>query len=46
MSFIDMIKKSVINEFTGTISVDKIFLSLLVAFLLGIFIVYIYKKNI
>lgn len=45
MSFIDMIKKSVINEFTGTISVDKIFLSLLVAFLLGIFIVYIYKKT-
>lgn len=45
MSFIDMIKKSVIEEFTGTISVDKIFLSLLVAFLLGVFIVYIYKKT-
>lgn len=45
MSFIDMIKKSVINEFTGTISVDKIFLSLLVAFALSIFIVYIYKKT-
>lgn len=45
MSFIDMIKKSVIEEFTGTISVDKIFFSLLVAFILGIFIVYIYKKT-
>lgn len=45
MSFIDMIKKSVLEEFTGTISVDKIVLSLLVAFLLSIFIVYIYKKT-
>lgn len=45
MSFVDMIKKSVIQEFTGTISVDKIVLSLLVAFILGIFIVYIYKKT-
>lgn len=45
MSFVDMIKKSVISEFTGTISVDKIFFSLLVAFLLSIFIVYVYKKT-
>ena len=45
MSFMDMIKKSVVSEFTGTITVDKILLSLLVAFVIGVFIVYIYKKT-
>jgi len=45
MSFMDMIKKSVISEFTGTITVDKILLSLLVAFVIGVFIVYVYKKT-
>lgn len=45
MTFIDMIKKSVISEFTGTISADKILLSLLTAFVIGIFIVFIYKKT-
>lgn len=45
MSFMDMIKKSVISEFTGTITVDKILLSLVVAFVIGVFIVFIYKKT-
>lgn len=45
MSFVDMIKKSVVAEFTGTISVDKILLSLAVAFVIGIFIVYVYRKT-
>lgn len=45
MSFTDMIKKSVIAEFTGTITVDKIFISLLVAFIIGVFIVLVYKKT-
>lgn len=45
MTFIDMIKKSVISQFTGTISADKILLSLLTAFVIGIFIVFIYKKT-
>lgn len=45
MSLRDMIKNSVLEQFTGTISVDKVILSLLVAFLLGVFIVYIYKKT-
>jgi len=45
MSFMDMIKKSVISEFAGTITVDKILLSLLVAFIIGVFIVFIYKKT-
>ena len=45
MSFIDLIKKSVISEFTGTISVDKIVFSLITAFIIGIFIIFIYKKT-
>ena len=45
MSFVDIIKKSVISEFTGTITVDKILISLLVAFIIGVFIVYIYRKT-
>lgn len=45
MSFIDMIKKSVVAEFTGTVSVDKVVLSLVIAFAIGVFIVYIYKKT-
>ena len=44
MTFIDMIKKSVISQFTGTISADKILLSLLTAFVIGVFIIFIYKK--
>lgn len=45
MSFVDIIKKSVISEFTGTITVDKILISLLISFVIGVFIVYIYKKT-
>ena len=45
MSFMDMIKKSVISEFTGTITVDKILISLVVAFIIGVFIVFVYKKT-
>lgn len=45
MSFVDMIKKSVVAEFTGTISVDKVLLSLIVAFVIGVFIIYVYKKT-
>lgn len=45
MSFVDMIKNSVVAEFTGTVSVDKILLSLIVAFVIGVYIIYIYKKT-
>lgn len=45
MSFLDTIKKSVIAEFTGTITVDKIVLSLLTAFVIAMFIIYVYKKT-
>lgn len=45
MNFVDLIKNSVISEFTGTISVDKIVFSLITAFIIGIFIIFIYKKT-
>jgi uncharacterized membrane protein YhiD involved in acid resistance len=45
MSFVDTIKKGVLSEFTGTLSIGDMALSLLVAFLIGIYIIYIYKKT-
>ena len=45
MSFVDTIEKSVLSEFTGTLSIGDIALSLLVAFLIGVYIIYIYKKT-
>jgi uncharacterized membrane protein YhiD involved in acid resistance len=45
MSFLDMIKKSVVEEFTGTISTGDLFFSLLTAFVAALFIIYVYKKT-
>ncbi len=45
MSFVDVIKKSVVNQFTGTISVQSILLSLITAFMISVFIIWIYKKT-
>lgn len=45
MGFLDVIKNSVVSEFTGTISADKILLSLITAFIISLYIVYIYKKT-
>ena len=45
MSFIDLIKKGVLEEFTGIVSIDQLVLSLLVAFVIGIYIIYIYRKT-
>ena len=45
MSIVDTIKKSVLDNFTGTISVGSMLLSLIVAFLIGIFIIYVYRKT-
>lgn len=45
MSVIDTIKKSVLSNFTGTITVTDMLLSLIVAFLIGVFIIYVYKKT-
>ena len=45
MSVVDTIKKSVLSNFTGTISVMDMMLSLIVAFMIGIFIIYVYRKT-
>ena len=45
MSVVDTIKKSVLANFTGTISAWDMILSLVIAFLIGIFIIYIYRKT-
>ena len=45
MGVVDVIKKSVLSNFTGTISVGDMLLSLVVAFLIGIFIIYVYRKT-
>ena len=45
MSFVDVIKKCVVNQFTGTISVQSILLSLITAFMISVFIIWIYKKT-
>lgn len=45
MNFVDVIKKSVISQFTGTISVQSIVLSLVTSFVISLFIIWIYKKT-
>ena len=45
MSVVDTIKKSVLSNFTGTISAGDMILSLVVAFIIGIFIIYVYRKT-
>lgn len=45
MKYIDVIKNSIIENFTGTISATQILLALLVSFFIGVFIVYIYRKT-
>ena len=45
MNIFDSIKNSVIGEFTGTIAVGEIFSSLIFAFLISIFIVFVYRKT-
>ncbi len=45
MSVVDTIKKSVLDNFTGTVSAWDMVLSLIVAFIIGIFIIYIYRKT-
>ena len=45
MSIADTIKKSVLENFTGKISVGSMLLSLLVAFIIGMFIIYVYRKT-
>ena len=45
MSVVDTIKKSVLENFGGTITAGDMLLSLVVAFIIGIFIVYVYRKT-
>ena len=45
MNFVDIFKKSFLEQFTGLISVQSIILSLLTAFLISVFILFIYKKT-
>lgn len=45
MKYIDVIKNNIIENFTGSISATQIALALLVSFIIGIFIVYIYRKT-
>ena len=45
MSAMDTIKKSVLDNFTGQISAGSMLLSLIVAFAIGMFIVYVYRKT-
>lgn len=45
MSIVDTIKKSVLDNFTGSISTVDMVLSLVVAFLIGLFIIYVYRKT-
>ncbi len=45
MSIVDTIKKSVLENFTGTVTAGDMLLSLIVSFIIGIFIVYIYRKT-
>ena len=45
MNIIDAIKNSVVQEFTGTIAVNEILFSLLFAFLISIFIIFVYRKT-
>jgi hypothetical protein len=45
MSFLDLIQKGIAGEFTGTISLEGILLSLFTAFLIAVFIIYVYRHT-
>ena len=45
MGFLDLIKKGVVEEFTGTISTGELLLSLLTALISALIITFIYKKK-
>lgn len=40
-----IIKDSIINQFTGTLSIDEMLLSLITAFVIGLLIVFVYRKT-
>ncbi len=45
MSFIDAIKSSVLGEFSGTLTIPSLLLSLGISFAIAVFIIFIYKKT-
>ena len=45
MSVVDTIKNSVLENFGGTITAGDMILSLVVSFVIGIFIIYVYRKT-
>ncbi len=45
MSIIDAIKKSVLEQFSSSVTVEMILISLAVAFVVSVFIIFIYKKT-
>jgi len=45
MSIIDAIKKSVLEQFTQTVTIEMIIFSLLTAFIIALVIVFVYKKT-
>lgn len=45
MGFGDIFKRSFIEQFTGTLTVQSLLLSLGTAFLIGVFILFVYKKT-
>ena len=45
MSFLDMIKNSVVEQFTAGVTVGQMLLSLAVAFLMGAFILLVYRQT-
>ncbi len=45
LSVKDVIKKSILENFNGTISAGDMLLSLLIAFVIAIFIIYVYRKT-
>ncbi len=45
MSIIDAIKSSVLGEFSSTLTIPSLLLSLLIAFGIAVFIIFIYKKT-
>lgn len=45
MNFLDIIRRSVIEEFATTITLEGILMSLVVAFAISMYIIYIYRKT-
>jgi hypothetical protein len=45
MNIIDMIKDSVLREFTGSVSPVSMVIALLVSFVIGVFVIFVYRRT-